>query len=443
MKIALFVHCFFPEHFYGTETYTLEVARNLRALGHEPLVISAVFFGEPLREGLVSRYDYDQIPVYCIDKNKMPHRRIRETYYQPEMSDVLRDILLEIRPDLAHVNHLGNHTAALLDVLKEMSIPTVATLTDFFGFCFTNRLEAADGSLCNGPNRTRTNCIACTLKEVGLNHPEILRYRFLANHYIASLCAKILRYVHAGRFTKEIVDDLVDRPNILAQRYTYYRAVIAPTRFLASAYIANGLQVPIHHMHFGIDMPQVPKKSVAPNAPLKFGFIGQLAPHKGTDILIEAFRRLPKGAAELDIYGSGKPGDEYANDLIQLAEGFSVDFRGTFPNERIAEVFATLDFLVIPSRWYENSPLVLLGALASHTPVVASDVEGMAEFVEHGNNGFLFERGSVDALEQIMQTLTQDPARARTLTANTDYRRSTREMTEDLVSIYNSIIEAQ
>jgi hypothetical protein len=36
MKVALFVHCFFPEHFYGTETYTYELARNLKALGHEP-----------------------------------------------------------------------------------------------------------------------------------------------------------------------------------------------------------------------------------------------------------------------------------------------------------------------------------------------------------------------------------------------------------------------
>ena len=47
MKVALFVHCFFPSHFYGTEKYTLDLARNLRALGHEPVVVAAVFPGEP------------------------------------------------------------------------------------------------------------------------------------------------------------------------------------------------------------------------------------------------------------------------------------------------------------------------------------------------------------------------------------------------------------
>ncbi len=45
LRVALFVHCFFPKHFYGTETYTLQVAENLRAMGHEPVVVSAVFQG--------------------------------------------------------------------------------------------------------------------------------------------------------------------------------------------------------------------------------------------------------------------------------------------------------------------------------------------------------------------------------------------------------------
>ena len=41
MRIALFVHCFYPSHIYGTETYTLELARNLKLLGHEPVVATA------------------------------------------------------------------------------------------------------------------------------------------------------------------------------------------------------------------------------------------------------------------------------------------------------------------------------------------------------------------------------------------------------------------
>ena len=78
MKVALFVHCFFPEHFYGTETYTLHLARHLRDLGHQPTVVSAVFQGEPRRAERVTRYQYEGIPVVCIDKNYIPHSRVKE-----------------------------------------------------------------------------------------------------------------------------------------------------------------------------------------------------------------------------------------------------------------------------------------------------------------------------------------------------------------------------
>ena len=71
MKIALFVHCFFPAHFYGTETYTLQVARQLRSMGHDPVVVSAAFPGEPRRESAVTTYRYDGLRVYCIDPGDM------------------------------------------------------------------------------------------------------------------------------------------------------------------------------------------------------------------------------------------------------------------------------------------------------------------------------------------------------------------------------------
>lgn len=439
MKIALFVHCFFPEHFYGTETYTLEVARNLQDMGHDPIVVRAVSRGEPLREALVTRYDYEHIPVYCIDTNRFIHRRIRDSYYLPQLREVLTQTLKEIDPDLIHVTHLANHTAILLDVIQDMKIPVVATLTDFFGFCFTSHLVAADGSLCRGPERSRINCIECTLKATYENRKKHLIYRWLAWPPWRSLCAKALRYFHPG-YMSEVVADLVARPDVLAERYLNYQAVIAPTRFLASAYKANGLKVPIYQMHFGVDIEDVVKSPVSSEAPLRFGFIGQLATHKGLDILVAAFCRLPRGRAKLSIFGSETQQKVYIEKLKEQSEGYEVCFCGTFPSSQMPEVLADIDFLVIPSRWYENSPLVLLGALASHTPVVASDVEGMAEFIQQGRNGYLFRRGSVDELEKVMRDLVENPAASRRLSQTTHYLRSTRNMTEDLVDLYDKVL---
>jgi len=439
VKIALFVHCFLPEHFYGTETYTFEIARNLREMGHCPVVVSAAFQGEPAREAPVTHYEYEDIPVYCIDKNSFPVRQIRDTYYQITLREVFKRILSEIDPDLVHVTHLTNHTSVLLDVIAELDIPAIATLTDFFGFCFNQRLEAADGSLCHGPSTTRRNCVACALKETAKKRARQSLFRLLAKSPWPQLGAEVLRFFRPGRLAG-LVLDIVERPDVLALRYQNYRAVIAPTRFLASAYLANGLKSPLHLMHFGVDMRSVPKVPTGVNCPLRFGFIGQLAAHKGPDILIDAFRGLPKGAAELKIFGSAKKQEKYMEGLMQRAQGYAVSFGSTFPSERMPDVFAELDCLVIPSRWYENSPLVLLNALASHTPVIVSDVDGMTEFVTHGENGFVFRRGSVNELEKVMQALVKDPTALRAMTDATNYPRSTRQMTEDVVALYESVL---
>src|SRR4030095_2474597 len=92
----------------------------------------------------------------------------------------------------------------------------------------------------------------------------------------------------------------------------------------------------------------------------------------------------------------------YAAALERRASGLPVRFMGTFAPEHMREVMDDLDVLAIPSRWYENSPLVLLNALASHTPVIVSDVEGMTEFVKDGVNGYTFARGSVGSLAAVL-----------------------------------------
>ncbi len=446
MKIALFVHCFFPSHFYGTETYTLELAKNLKSMGHEPVVVSAIFPGEAKADKVITNYEYNEIPVYCIDKNCFPDTRVKDTYYQPLMHDLIKGLLLDIKPDLLHVTHLINHTAVLLEVAAELNIPMVATLTDFFGFCFNNKLEAADGSLCRGPNPEKTNCLACLLAAQSQNPAATSIQRFVGRHPLSSLAASILTFLaripglRKGKIAG-FVFDITKRPDILASCYSHYRAVIAPTKFLRDAYVSNGLKVPIHLIHFGVDLPRLPKPSMPPTVPIKFGFIGQIAPHKGTDILIDAFCQLPKGSAELHIFGPADQDPGYMSELKKKSEGFAVFFRGTFPKEKMTDVFSGLDFLVIPSTWYENSPLVLLNSLASHTPVIVSDVEGMTEFVADERNGYTFSRGSVNDLTLVLKTIIKDPEKSRDVSRTTEYTRTTKTMVEEVITIYNAVLK--
>ncbi len=448
MKIALFVHCFLPKHFYGTEVYTYQVARSLRERGYDVAVITANFQDEPPLEKLVTYYEYDGLPVYCIDKTKLHYKSIKDTYYQEEMSEVLRDILVELKPDLVHVTHLMNHTAILLDVISELKIPTLATLTDFFGICYTSQLQAADSSLCHGPNLNRTNCIACRLRDISKFTNGNWFYRLPAKHPWSMFSAAILHHIwrHPRFKDTEIettVRDIKDRPGILGSLYANYRAVIAPTRFLADAYAANGLSVPIHVSHFGVDTSRAPKPHRNSSYPVKLAFIGQIYPHKGADILINAFSRLPSGSAELSVYGKEDQSPEYTERLKRMAEGQAIQFKGTFPQSEIDTVLKDVDFLVIPSRWYENSPLVLLNALSSHTPVIVSNVAGMTEFVEDGKNGYVFERGSVDDLERVLRRIVNDPEGARKLSVTTEYHRTTSVMVDELVALYDEVLSTQ
>jgi glycosyltransferase involved in cell wall biosynthesis len=446
MKIAIFVHCFFPEHFYGTETYTLELARNLKEMGHEPIIVAAAFPGEPQRENIVTNYEFEGIPVYCIDKNYYPDIRVKDTYYQPHMRSVFKELLVKINPDIVHVTHLINHTAVLLEVIAELNLPVIATLTDFFGFCFNNKLEAADGSLCHGPDSSRTNCLACLLKVQSVHPNMTILERLAVGNYPLSLLtaflANTLRRLPGLRKGKlaGFVLDITMRPDILAACYSTYKAVIAPTKFLRDAYIANGLKAPVHLSNFGVDIPRQPKPLKEPGSPIKFGFIGQIAPHKGTDILIDAFRQLPAGSAELLIYGPKDQDPGYMARLTEKAEGFKVFFKGTFPKDKITDVLADLDFLVIPSTWYENSPLVLLNSLATHTPVIVSNVEGMTDFVEDGKNGYIFDRGSINDLARVLHRIVEEPLKARGMSKTTNYPRTTKMMVEDVVNVYGTVL---
>lgn len=441
MKIVFFVHCFFPDHFYGTETYTLELAKNYKKWGHDVSVVSALFQGEPEAAALVTMYSHEEIPVFCIDKNKIPHSRVKETYYQEAMKPIFIELLGELKPDLVHVTHLINHTSALLEATRALNIPAYATFTDFFGFCLNNKLEAADGELCSGPSKSRSNCVACYIKDASRSASSgwMSYAKTGASAKLIASTATVFRKLPGikGGAVDGLVEDIVCRPNTLSALYnSAYSGAVAPTAFLKTAYSKNNIEVPMHALWFGVDIDRRAKSERAPGHVPVIGFIGQIAPHKGTDLLVEAFKRLPLGSARLRIFGPEDQDPSYMAGLKQSAKGSDVEFKGTFAQTEMANVLRDLDLLVIPSRWYENSPLVLLNALATHTPVLVSNVEGMTEFLRPGINGEAFERGSASDLYEKLLTWVRNPSILYGLSRTTSFERTPEIMAKETFAIY-------
>ena len=433
MRLALFVHCYFPEHFYGTEAYTRALAREFQALGHEPTVVTAVFAGERRQGQLIEAYEVDGIPVVRIDRNVYPNQRIRDTFDFPYLRFVFERVLRKLKPDVVHIAHLINHTSALFDVTRVLGIPTFATLTDFFGLCFNNKLENASGLLCAGPNETRSNCVECAMVAMRAQDATIrLASKPGLRPAVAALVAR--RPSLAGSW-KADVEALVDRPDHLRRAMANLTAAIAPSRFLRNAYLEGGFSPPLELSWFGIDIDRSPKPARHGNE-IRIGFIGQLAAHKGVHLLLQAFRTAARDRLRLEIWGDEAQSPDYAAKLRALAAGQKVAFKGTFPLERLSAILAEIDVLVIPSTWHENAPLILLQALATHTPLIVSDVDGLTEFITPDLSGVVVPKGDVQALAETLRGFADHPDRAAWMSERTRYERNSRAMAQDVLDLY-------
>ena len=128
-------------------------------------------------------------------------------------------------------------------------------------------------------------------------------------------------------------------------------------------------------------------------------------------------------------------------ELNRLADGReTVMFKDTFPKDRLGQVLSEIDVLVIPSRWYENSPLVLLYALATRTPVIVTDMKGMSEFVKDGHNGFTFKKDDAGQLGRIMQRMVDQPEMLLQLSENADYTLDVMGHVKKVFDIYRTVL---
>ena len=396
LNILLPVHVFFPDHFYGTETYTLELAQCLKRMGHNPTILTAILYGEKSPGGDRFTYEYGGLTVDCIDLNTRPLKNFKQLYSRPDLYPILKDILLQRKPDIVHVTHLMGHTAVLLEVIRDLKLPVVATLTDFYGICPNSKLISFDGGLCTGPNRRSTNCLSCYIREhdYEFTSPKIMA-RLIQSDLSLPWVSSFLPYIGAlPRFAQSpirgSIQDAIGRIDYLRELYNVYACMITPTDFLHEAYVKSRFYPEkLKKINFGINLNMVAAyRRAITEAPtsIRFGYIGQITPHKGVDLLIAAFAKLKGKQATLSIYGPKDQDAAYMSELNRLSgEGGGIAFKDTFPKDQLAKVLSEIDVLVIPSRWYENSPLVLLYALATKTPVIVTDMKGMSEFVRNGH----------------------------------------------------------
>ena len=172
---------------------------------------------------------------------------------------------------------------------------------------------------------------------------------------------------------------------------------------------------------------------------LRIGFVGTLFWHKGVHVLLDAVRALPEGRFEVKLFGDTNVFPPYVATLKKAAEGLPVEFMGGFDETRTRDVYASIDVLVVPSIWPENSPLVIHEAFMAGVPVIGSRQGGIPELVTHGESGLLFDSGSSSELAAVICSLIEHPERLHLLRSNLPAVKSIDNDAREWESIYSDL----
>ncbi|MEW6235578.1 MAG: glycosyltransferase [Candidatus Omnitrophota bacterium] len=194
---------------------------------------------------------------------------------------------------------------------------------------------------------------------------------------------------------------------------------IAPSPFLRQKFIEYGLPPDkIEFSDYGIASEAYAAEPRVPQIPIRFLYVGTIVEHKGLHVLIDAFNRLPLASAILDVYGNLDEFTGYVKRIQAAVAHPGIRLRGRAENRDIPRILSNSDVLVIPSIWFENSPITIHEAFLARVPVITSRLGGMADLVRDGDNGLLFEVGNDNDLSRCLKRLVDDPAQIERLRPN-------------------------
>ncbi len=186
-------------------------------------------------------------------------------------------------------------------------------------------------------------------------------------------------------------------------------AITTVNQHLKSWVIAQGIpEDRVLFIRNGVDRPNYGRsKSCTPQCRLLF--VGSLIPRKGVKYLIEALAHvvLEEKDVSLTLIGEGKEKEALLKQIHAHALDDVVTFKGAQPPDQILGWMNKADCLVLPSLW-EGTPNVILEAMSSGLPVVASDLPGIREIVHPGVNGYLSCTKNVEDLSKNILLIIRD-----------------------------------
>ncbi|MFN2608170.1 MAG: glycosyltransferase [Acidimicrobiales bacterium] len=366
---VLVVSGHYPPNFVSGGTLVpRSLARGLRARGHD-VSVYAGWLG-PGREPLDTWDEEDEtgLAVRWIATTPWTAWSDRRTYDNPPVAAAFARYVDLVRPDVVHLHSLQSLGAGLLDVAGRRGARVVVTMHDFWWVCARQFLVDRAG------------------------HP----------------CPLV---VDAADCQCEVDHDwLAGRNAWLRERLAAADLVLAPSRTAAEVLAANGVapaRLEVDENGLAATPPSPGRRpEPAPGAPLRLVYTGGADRMKGVHVLLAAAARIADRTGWcLRAYGI----DRYLKDHPGALDGLAVEARPAFDPERLDEVLAGADVVVVPSVMRESHSLITREALVRGVPVVSTDCIGPEEVVADGANGLLVPTDDHRALAAAIERLLDDP----------------------------------
>ncbi|HMN28333.1 MAG TPA: glycosyltransferase, partial [Caldilineaceae bacterium] len=316
----------------------------------------------------------------------------------------------------------------------------VLTLMDFWFLCPKTVLLRADGELCTGQT-TPWECQQCLLNSSHFYH----RTQSMLSPSLQSIFWNGVAHIPALarlRGARGMALDIARRKAKMEKEIQLPNLILSHSSFVQQMFEQAHIAPPITHLKNGFNLAWLANfQGKHESAVLRIGYMGQITYIKGVHILIEAFQKANLAErAHLEIWGDLTSDPAYVQTLRQLIQDpDTVKLCGRFQRDELAEVLANIDVLVVPSLWYENAPLVIQEAFAAKTPVIATNLGGMAELIQHEVNGLLFERGDVNDLTTQLQRLSDEPGLVKKLQDGIPTVKTLAEEVTELEALYERL----
>lgn len=364
----------------GAERYYFELKNVLELKGHKVIPFSMQHpdnFETEYEPFFVDNVDYGTQSV--LQKLQTFPKASGRMFYSFHARKRLEQLIAREKPDIAHL-HMIDHqlSPSILHTLKKYDIPVIQTIHQYKLVCPNYRLyNPRTGKVCE-------KCLSGNML-----HPIIERCH--KNSVVASTLVALESTFHRAT---QIYDHHIDLFHV-------------PSYFMGNKMEEAGVGTgKIRHLFYTIQIQNYEPSYVKGEYLLYFG---RLADEKGILALLQAAKAYP--VAPLYIVGGG-PQRETLEAFVNRHNLDQVKFLGLKHGSELKSAIQNARAIVVPSEWYDNSPLVIYESCAFGKPVIGARMGGIPELIDDGETGCIFEAGNVAQLAEQMQDLWEHPQKA-------------------------------